>query len=393
MRRVGSALCIIVNRSKSIIPAAVILLAGSACAAHAVPSSGDAVSPALQSSSASASHSRPADTTSILKGLTKDVVIGSTVDPSNGDKGPRALSIAHGSSHGVLTKGQLVFCNFEDSAGNAGNGTTIEALNPTPSSTPARFIQSALIKGCDGAAIHPRDGTVYGAGLTSGKLVEIGKKGAVAKTYSGKLIDAPFSDTIADPAQNFSPLYVYVGTTYGGIVSISVGFYGNGVATQVAKGFGVSNGSQGELAPSGLQYDPGSDTLYIVDGVTNTIVAFSNSSKLLDKDEIIVEPGGKTFKCKYPKTTCASLVYSGSPLNAPMASALLPNGNLIVANTQGTANTLVELTPQGKVLDTKVVDSSSTQGVFGLVARGTTDSNTVLFFTDTNSNTVQELEQ
>ena len=76
-----------------------------------------------------------------------------------------------------------------------------------------------------------------------------------------------------------------------------------------------------------------------------------------------------------------------------MAATLLPNGNLIVANTQGTANTLVELTPKGKVLDTKVVDESSTQGVFGLAAGGTNDANTVLFYTDTNSNTVHELER
>jgi hypothetical protein len=75
-----------------------------------------------------------------------------------------------------------------------------------------------------------------------------------------------------------------------------------------------------------------------------------------------------------------------------MASALLPNGNLVVANTQGTANTLVELTPAGQVLDTEVVDTGSTQGVFGLAAGGTSDSNTVLFYTDTNSNTVHELE-
>lgn len=391
MRRAASALCIL-KRSNSIIPAAAILLAVSGCAAHAVPSSGDALSPALQVPRAGVSHSRRADMTSILKGLTQDVTIGSTVDPGNGDQGPRALSIADGSTHGKLTKGQLVFCNFEDSAGTAGDGTTIDALNPTPSSKPVTFFQNALIKGCDGATVHPRDGSVYGAGLTSGKIVEIAKKGTVAKTYSGKTIDAPFSDLISDPAQNFSPLYVYAGTTYGGIVSISVGFYGNGLATQVAKGFAVSNSSQGELAPSGFEYNQSLDTLYIVDGVTNTIVAFSNASKLLEKDEIIVNPGGKTFKCKYPKTTCASLVYSGSPLDAPMASALLPNGNLIVANTQGTANTLVELTPQGQVLDTKVVDTSSTQGVFGLVARGTKDSNTVLFFTDTNTNTVQELE-
>jgi hypothetical protein len=85
-------------------------------------------------------------------------------------------------------------------------------------------------------------------------------------------------------------------------------------------------------------------------------------------------------------------VYSGAPLNAPVASALLPNGNLIVANTQG-GNTLVELTPAGKILDTKTIDTSTTADVFGLLATGTSDSNTVLFYTDTKTNTLQELEQ
>ena len=33
---------------------------------------------------------------------------------------------------------------------------------------------------------------------------------------------------------------------------------------------------------------------------------------------------------------------------------MLPNGNLIVANTGN--NTLVEMTPKGQVLDTKVVE-------------------------------------
>ncbi len=385
----------VLRSHRSILPALVTLFATSACAAYS-GSSSDGASPALQISRAPASDSRPADTTSILKKLTKDVVIGSTVDPANGDMGPRALSIVPSkcACNGVLAKGQLVVCNFEDSAGVAGNGTTVEVLNPKPGSTPVRFVQSDSIKGCDGDAINPHNGEVYGAGLTSGKIIEISKKGVPVRTYSGKTIAAPFSDAAASPEQEFSPDYIYGGTTAsGGIVSISIGFYGNGLATQVAKGFAVSNGSpQAELAPSGLQYDRGIDTLYIADGVTNTIVAFSNSSKLLDKDEIIVKPGGKTFKCKFPKTTCASLVYSGSPLDAPMASALLPNGNLVVANTAGTANTLVELTPQGQVLDTEVIDKSSTQGVFGLAAGGTNDSNTVLFFTDTNSNTVQELK-
>ncbi|HLY02034.1 MAG TPA: hypothetical protein VKR56_05990 [Candidatus Cybelea sp.] len=377
---------------RPIIPAAVILLASSGCGAHAVPLS-DGTDPSLQSPRILASHTRPADTTSILKKLTKNVTIGSTVDAKNGDEGPRAIFIVPNDSHGLLTKGQLVVCNFEDSSGVPGNGTTIEVLNPKVGATPVRFFQNALIKGCDGDAISAHGGTVYGAGLTSGKIAVISKKGVLSKTYSGKTVTAPISDTTADPPQNFSPLYLYAGTTTaGGILSVSVGFYGNGQATQVAKGFGVSDGSGGQLGPSGLQYSPKIDTLYIVDGVTNTIAAFSNASKLLDKDEITVGGDGKTFNCKYPKTTCGSLVYSGSPLNAPMASALLPNGNLVVANTQGTANTLVELTPAGQVLDTEAVDTSSTQGVFGLVASGTNDSNTVIYYTDANSNTVQELE-
>ncbi len=377
---------------RSIVLAGAILLAASGCGAQAVPSS-DGVSSALAGSGAFASGRRPADTTSILKQLTKDILIGSTVDTHNGDQGPRAISLAP-KSKGALKKGQILVCNYADSAGVPGNGTTMEILDPAPSSTPVRFVQSDLIKGCDGDGLGSHDGSSYGAGLSSGKIVQVSSKGNTVHTYSGKSISSPIDDTIAVPAQAFSPQYVFAGTTNGGIVSVSVGFYGNNKAIEVANGFAVSNPSaQGVLGPSGLQYDPGVDVLYIVDGVTNTIVAFSNASELLAKDEITVKSGGKKFSCKHPKTTCGSLVYSGSPLNAPMAATLLPNGNLIVANTGGTANTLVELTPQGKVLDTKVIDTSSTQGVFGLAARGKGDSDTVLFYTDTNSNSVHELSR
>jgi hypothetical protein len=337
---------------------------------------------------------RPVDSTSILDKLTKQVTIGSTVDAQNGDQGPRTITIASGSRGGKLTKGQLLVCNYEDSSGAPGNGTTMEILAPKPNSSPVRYVQSSLLKGCDGDAIQPRHGSVYGTGFTSGEVVEVAPKGKIVKKYGGGTISAPFSDTIADHTQDFGPLYVYIGSsTAGGIISISSGFYGNGLATQVAKGFAVGKGSDSDLGPSGLQYDLNVDSLYIVDGVTNTVVAFTNASKLVAKDEIVVESGGKTFKCKYPKTTCGQLIYSGSPLDAPIAAALLPNGNLIVANSQGTANTLVELTPSGTVLASKVVDSSATQGVFGLAASGTTDANTVLYFTDANSNSVQELEQ
>src|ERR1700734_3958520 len=159
MGRFGSALNVTVNRfqrrcnmalrSRSVMPAVVILLATSACGAHAVPAN-DGTTPALQVSSARASVGRPADMKSILKLLTKDVVIGSTVDAKNGDQGPRALSIAPCNCLGLLSKGRLVVWNFKTVAGVAGDGTTIEALNPTPGSKPVRFFQGASIEGCDG---------------------------------------------------------------------------------------------------------------------------------------------------------------------------------------------------------------------------------------------------
>jgi hypothetical protein len=53
----------------------------------------------------------------------------------------------------------------------------------------------------------------------------------------------------------------------------------------------------------------------------------------------------------------------------------------------------VELTPTGEVLATKTLDTSKTAHVFGLLASGTSDSDTVLFYTDTETNTLHELKQ
>ena len=72
--------------------------------------------------------------TSILKQLKRDVVIGSSVDSGNGDKGPRGVSLVH-FSYG-LKKNQLAVCNFENAAGAAGKGTTVEIFDPKPGSSP-----------------------------------------------------------------------------------------------------------------------------------------------------------------------------------------------------------------------------------------------------------------
>ncbi|HXO17595.1 MAG TPA: hypothetical protein VN909_05445 [Candidatus Dormibacteraeota bacterium] len=379
------------NKGAALLLTGGALFALSACGGSgAVPSGPAELGNAASQLSRTTADASPADSTSILKKLTKNVVIGSTVDPGNGDMGPRGLSIAP-IKYGV-PKGELAVCNFEDSSGAAGKGTTIELLDPKAGSSPSTFAQSSKIAGCDGVAFTNSDG-IYAGGMTTGLLVAFSNSGKLSKTY-GPPFKEPFSNTDASNPGLYAAEYMFTSdATTGTVVSFSINQYGNKKRLEVVSGFAVNKASGwGALGPSGIQYYPKKDTLYVADGVTNTIVSFNNASELLVKDEIVVQSGGKTFKCKYPKTTCGTLVYAGKDLNAPVAMTVLPNGNLIVANSKG-GNKLIELTPTGTVLATKVVDSKKTPGVFGLIASGKNDTDTVLFYTDTNDNSLHELEQ
>ncbi|MFY9718308.1 MAG: hypothetical protein WAK16_01580, partial [Candidatus Cybelea sp.] len=295
-------------------------------------------------------------------------------------------------TYGKLKKGDLLVCNFDDSSGKAGEGTTIEVLDPKAGSKPVTFAQSSDIKGCDGDAITTGN-QVYATGLTSGEMVWINEKGQSKKTYTNGLV-APLGNAEAPPIYLYSAEYIFGGDAQtGDVSSLSLGAYGTHKLLDVITHFAVNKKPGWKaLGPTGFSYKKKIDTLYVVDGACNVVVSVNSASALLQTGEIVVQKGCKTFKCKYPKTSCGKVVLSGKPLDAPEAEAILPNGNLIVANTAG-GNTLVEVTPTGQVLDTKVVDKSKGQGVFGLMAIGTNDGNTALFYTDTNDNSLHELEQ
>lgn len=373
--------------------AMVTLLALTACnGAGSVPSSAAVASPARVT---------PEDTTSVLKLLTKDVVIGSTVDPSNGDTAPRSIAVAT-MNYGKIKKNQIFVCNFADSSGTAGNGTTIEQFSPVASSKPTTFVQSTDFKGCDGSAVTSGD-QMYATGYTSKKMVRINQSGKITKVY-GSPITLPLGDSDAPPLYSYSPEYVYIGNADTGAVdSISLGGYGTKKVLQVINGFPVNKQSGfSAQGPYGIAYWCGSgqgtackkkaDTLFIADGACDAVVAIDHASNLLVKDEVTVQSNCTKFKCKAKKDVCGKLVLSGSPLDAPGPATALANGNVIVANTAG-GNTLVEMTPTGQVLDTKVVDTSGTQGIYALFAIGTSDKNTALYYTDTNDNSLHELEQ
>jgi hypothetical protein len=382
-----------INRSMPL--AMVIALATSACGGNGGVPSNAGVAGAASRGAAPAT-----DTTSILKLLTKNVTIGSTVDSTNGDMGPRAIAVVQ-FTYGKLKKGQVLVCNFEDSSGNAGNGTTIEQFDPVASSKPTTFFQNSKIEGCDGDAIDGGD-HVYATGFTSKVMVSIDQNGKLKKSF-GSPITLPMGDGEGPMLYDYSPELVFAGNAdTGGLDTFSFGYNSGGM--EVINGFDVNKGSGwSALGPSGIAYwcgqhgKPGCaskkppDTLYVADGACNAVVAIDHASALLLKDEITIQPGCKKFTCEYPTTACATLVKAGSPLDKPVAATLLPNGNLIVANTGN--NSLVEMTPAGQVLDTKRLNKSKTPRIFGLAAIGTTDGNTALFYTDIKTNTLHELEQ
>jgi hypothetical protein len=360
-----------------------MILATSACAGNrAVPASGIGADNAFAVSAPDA-----VDTTSILKQLTTTVTIGSTVDAKNGDKAPHALLVARASG-GKIKKGQIVACNFSNKSNAAGQGTTIEVLNAKAGSSPTQIAQNAAAKGCAALGITAAN-TLLDATFGGKSIAQFDATGAYTK-IANKNIVAPFGATYSSIGHPYPRLILFATDASKGTV-LRIDMTTGVSVTPIATGFAVNKKpGTSALGPSGLSYNVKTDTLYIVDGVDNTVIAFKNVGQgILLANAVTVLPGGKTFKYANGIKPFASVVYAGSALKSPVASTLLPNGNLIVANTKG--NGLVELTTTGTVLATKVAVTGATPAVFGLAASGTTDANTVLYFTNAVANTVQEL--
>jgi hypothetical protein len=363
--------------------AALAIAAGCSTNAGIVPSSGS-----QNGLPANAGSVRPDKTTSILKLLTKQVVIGSTVDPKFGQLNPYGLTVAP-STAGAFTKGDLAVCNFNAKSNVQGTGFTIVALHPAPGSKPTLVSSSKTLLGCAALALSPSD-DIWATAFSANDNPVISAAGKLEVNIKGPPFDHPWGQAFAQPASG-SPAFYESNAGNGEIIRINLG--STFTYDIIAKGFGVNHGKPGSIfAPSGLTYDPTGDVLYIVDGTDSTVVAFSNVSSI-PAGGITVEKGGKTFKG--PDAKDAMLVHAGNPLNGPISAALLFNGNLVVGNTGNASgqNLMVEMTPTGKILDVRNLDKGAAGALFGIVATGTSASTTKVYFNDDNDNNLQVLEK
>jgi hypothetical protein len=326
------------------------------------------------------------DRVSILNQLDEITTIGSTVDPTNGDQNPYGLDVAK-VNNGKFKAGDVVVCNFNNAANVQGTGTTIIALHPQPGSTPLHVAKDHSLLGCTALALAPDD-TIWASAFAANDNPILTAGGQLVSTLGNGPWHGPFGQAFSPHAGPFGVAAFYESNASNGtIVRINI-TNTNFTFDTIATGFAVNHGKPGSiLGPSGLQYEPKHDRLYIVDGASNTLVAFNRVSSI-PAGGIVVH--GKTFSGPFAHR--ARLIFSGAPLNGPISSALLFDGHLVLGNT-GDANgknLMIEITPYGRVLAIKNVDTGPAAALFGMAAIGQ-GASTKLYFNDDNDNTVKVL--
>jgi hypothetical protein len=125
----------------------------------------------------------PEDNTSILDRLDDMKTIGSTVDPLNGDQNPYGLDIAKIDA-GKLKRGDLVVCNFNNSANIQGTGTTIIALHPNVGSAPIHIAKDSSLNGCTEVALGSAD-DIWASAFSANDNPIVGPDGTLFTTLAG----------------------------------------------------------------------------------------------------------------------------------------------------------------------------------------------------------------
>jgi hypothetical protein len=339
--------------------------------------------------------------------------VGSTIDPFNGDLNPYGLVVAPATA-GLITKGDLVVCNFNDGPTNTqGNGTTIVGLHPGTGSTPYRIAQSADLQGCNALTMLPDD-SISAAAWTSNMNPLVSAAGVVGTAFSGDTFAQPWGEAYV-AAAGTQPAAIYVSNAPGGAISaggtidrISLDMDAQTSLTEVVTGI-CSGGVAGAVfGPAGLTYDPAGDTLYVVATSSNSVIAITGVSTI-PKDGVVVNGQCSASAAlptpvptfSGPSMTSARVIAHGAPLSTPLSAALLKNGDLVVGNADigvttagATTNLLIEVSPVlpgGFVGSALQIDAGTPGAIFGVAATVDAQGNQIIYFNNDNNNAVMQL--
>jgi hypothetical protein len=336
--------------------------------------------------------------------------VASTI-PSNGDVNPYGVAVVPRST-GALISGHILVSNFNNSDNLQGTGTTIVDISPggtlkvfaqisakgLPGNCPGGIgLTTALVVLRSGWVIVGSLPTADGMSATAkaGCLLVLNSNGKIVETFSGTRdgasINGPWDMTALDLG-GVAELFVtnvLNGTVagngsvvnHGTVIRIAITSpdgdkddHGNKprelFRTVIGSGFGQKTDPDAlVIGPTGVGL--GKDgTLYVADTVANRIAAISNA----------------VFRIS--STGTGKTVSSGGSLNSPLGLAIAPNGNILTVNA-GDGN-LVETTPAGSQVNTKMIDTSGMGAgtLFGLAVKS---GDKGIYFVDDGDNTLDLL--
>jgi hypothetical protein len=291
--------------------------------------------------------------------------------PSNGDVNPYGIAIVPKTIQpGIgLQQGDILVSNFNNSQNLQGLGTTILRVSSTGATSTfftAPQNQSGLSAAIgvltNGVVLIGNLPTADGTSATAqpGRLAVLNSVGQFLGTFgTPSVVDGPWSMAVYDTGNaGTGTAHVFLSNVLSGVVSrFDINYTpGNLSATALVLANGFSHRGDPaalELGPSGLAYLPSADTLYVASSSDNAIYQIPKA-------------------VASSATVSANLLFQDSThLHGPLDIAILPNGHLLVANSDGSnadpnqPSELVEFTATGQFLSQMPVDPNN-GGAFGL---------------------------
>jgi hypothetical protein len=314
-----------------------------------------------------------------------------SIVPSNGDQNPYGVAFVPNlfPTGGTLMPGDILVSNFNNSMNQQGTGTTIIRIpqGQAPSLNPPFFTATQAQMGLTTALniLHagfvlvgsfPGPGGVCTDALPGGILV-INSNGKFVSEISGNGIDGPWDMTVNDMG---STVQAFISNALDGTVirlDLAVSTTGVTVKDSVV----IATGYQHQCdtvtfvdAPTGLVYNPLTDTLFVASTIDNAVFA-------------VPDAGHATSS-----VVKGTIIYQDAKhLHGALAMTMAPNGHLLVSNNDvinsdpTQPSEIVEFTTNGQFVKEVSVDIAQ-GGSFGLATQVTGLNQAQLAAVDDNQN-------
>ena len=326
-----------------------------------------------------------------------DLIVSSTI-PANGDLNPYGVAIVPRGfpAGGAIAAGDVIVSNFNNSTNVQGTGTTIVKLTPNGPVAPAgqatTFFQGPTGLGLTTALGVLRRGFVLvgnlptsgGAIQRPGSLLFLDRNGnQIAPSPYTNGLDGPWDLTIDDEFDHARVFIANVDT--GTVTRLNLAVASSGVAVtnaaEIASGYSVAlNAAALILGPTGLAYDPESDTLYVASTNDNAIFAVPHA-------------GSRTGS-----SGTGPAIFRDRHLRGPLALVFAPNGDLLTSNGDAVnadptqPSEIVEFTKAGKFVREFNVDAAP-GGAFGIGLAPISGDTVRSAWVDDNANDITVLDR